>query len=574
MVKKTLSSIKSILTREQNEIISAAAMLMVLMFATKIVGMVFLSMVAAKFGATGDTDLFYLASIIPETITNVILLGAVSGSIIPVLIQVREKEGTKEFSQSFSSIMNLGMILFALLSILVMIFAKYTIPLAMEMLRSTNELTPQDMDKVVSMMRVLLIPQVVLGISAFIASGLNIYNRFIIPQLAPLFYNLGKILALVFLIPFLDDPIWALVWGALVGSILHLAIQIPLWRKLKIGYKVFYIKLKDKNFIEATKLGIPRILGLSVEEVARVADTLISFSLTAGSLTAYQYAVRLTAIPLNLFGTSYAVASFPHLSKLWANGNKDEFEMLVKKIINQVLFLALPVSALFIVLRVPIVRLVYGILGGNFTWDNTLQVSWVLMFFAFGISLETLRTTIFRVYFAVHDSITPLVSSVFVLIFGVVSGILLTNYLSHFYVFSITDISFNLSYFFNKSDGPAAVGGLALSSSLVFSTEFFFLLIILYYKKVLTNIKGLLKEMAIKLFVASVMAVFAYLLAKAWEGVLQTEMTLQLIVLTFTTAGVALVIYLVLCKVFKVEEINVFIRFLSRTTKKFPFYKK
>lgn len=574
MVKKTLSSIKSILTREQNEIISAAAMLMVLMFATKIVGMVFLSMVAAKFGATGDTDLFYLASIIPETITNVILLGAVSGSIIPVLIQVREKEGAKEFSQSFSSIMNLGMILFALLSVLVMIFAKHTIPLAMEMLRSTNELTPQDMDKVVSMMRVLLIPQVVLGISAFIASGLNIYNRFIIPQLAPLFYNLGKILALVLLIPFLDDPIWALVWGALVGSILHLAIQIPLWRKLKIGYKVFYIKLKDKNFIEATKLGIPRILGLSVEEIARVADTLISFSLTAGSLTAYQYAVRLTAIPLNLFGTSYAVASFPHLSKLWANGNKDEFEMLVKKIINQVLFLALPVSAIFIVLRVPIVRLVYGILGGNFTWDNTLQVSWVLMFFAFGISLETLRTTIFRVYFAVHDSITPLISSVFVLIFGVVSGILLTNYLSHFYVFSITDISFNLSYFFNKSDGPAAVGGLALSSSLVFSTEFFFLLIILYYKKVLTNIKGLLKEMAIKLFVASMMAAFAYLLAKAWEGVLQTEMTLQLIVLTFTTAGVAFIIYLVLCKVFKVEEINVFMRFLSRTTKKLSFYKK
>lgn len=573
MVKKTLSSIRSILTREQNEIISAAAMLMVLLFATKIVGMVFLSMAAAKFGATGETDLFYLASVIPETITNVILLGAISGSIIPVLVRVREKEGAEKFAQSFSSIMNLGMLMFMVLSILVMVFAKYTIPFAMELLRSTNELTPEDMDKVISMMRVLLIPQVILGASAFISSGLNIHHRFVVPQLAPLFYNLGRILALVLLVPFLDDEIWALVWGTLIGAILHLSIQIPLWRKLKIGYKAFYIKLKDKNFIEAMKLGIPRVLGLSVEEIARITDSLISFSLTAGSLTAYQYAVRLTAIPLNLFGTSYAIASFPSLSKLWANGDKQEFEILVKKIINQVLFLALPVSVLFIVLRVPIVRLVYGILGGNFTWDNTLQVSWVLMFFALGISLETLRTTIFRVYFAVHDSVTPFISSVFVLIFGVVSGILLTNYFSHFYVFSITDITFNPSYFFVKSDGPAAVGGLALSSSLVFSAEFFFLLIILRYKKVLTNMRGLLKEMSVKASVALIMAIFAYAMAKVWEGILQTEMTLQLMVLTFTTAGIAFMIYLVLCKIFKIEEVNVFTRFLKRTAKKLPFYK-
>lgn len=574
MVKKTLSSIRSILTREQNEILSAAAMLMVLLFATKIVGMVFLSMAAAKFGATGDTDLFYLASVIPETITNVILLGAISGSIIPVLVRVKEKEGAEKFSQSFSSIMNLGMLLFVVLSVVVMIFAKYTIPFAMELLRSTNELSQSDIDTVVSMMRVLLIPQVILGASAFLSSGLNIHQRFIVPQLAPLFYNLGRILGLVILVPFLDDEIWALVWGTLIGASLHFGIQVPLWRQLKIGYQAFYLKLKDKNFIEAMKLGIPRVLGLSVEEVARIADSLISFSLTAGSLTAYQYAVRLTAIPLNLFGTSYAIASFPSLSKLWANGGKEEFELLVKKIINQVLFLALPVSVIFIVLRVPIVRLVYGILGGNFTWENTLQVSWVLMFFALGISLETLRTTIFRVYFAVHDSVTPFISSLFVLVFGVVSGILLTNYLSHFYVFSITDITFNPSYFFAKSDGPAAVGGLALSSSLVFSAEFFFLLFILRYKRVLTNLRVLLKEMGVKTIVALIMGLVAYAMAKLWEGVLQTELTLQLMLLTFTTAGVAFVLYLLLCKLFKVEEVNEFMRFLKRTTKKLPFYKK
>lgn len=574
MVKKFFSSIGNILTREQNEIISAAVMLMALLLATKVVGMVFLSMVASQFGATGDTDLFYLASVIPETITNIILLGSISGAIIPVLIKVKEERGPEKFGESFSSIMNLGMLSFMILSLVVMIFAKYTIPLAMEALHSTNELTKEDIDKVVSMMRILLIPQILLGASAFISSGLNIYQRFIIPQLSPLFYNLGRILALVILVPFLHDPIWSLVWGTLLGAILHLLVQLPLWKKLKIGYKIFYLDMKDKNVVQAIKLGLPRMLGLSVEEVARIVDSLISFSLTMGSLTAYQYAVRLTSIPLNLFGTSYAIASFPTLSKLWANNKKEEFEVLVKKIINQVIFLSLPVSVIFLILRVPIVRLVYGILGGNFTWENTLQVSWVLMFFAVGISLETLRTTIFRIYFAVHDSVTPFISSIFVLIFGVISGIMLTNYLSHFNVFAITKITFVPSYFFSKSDGPLAVGGLALSSSLVFGAEFFFLLIILRYKRILTKISDLLKEILLKVGIAVVMAILTFFLAKVWEDILRTELTVQLMILTFTSSGIAFIMYIILCKLFKVEEVNIFLEFLDRVRKKISFSKR
>lgn len=573
MVKKTLSSIKNILTREQNEILSAAAMLMVLLFATKIVGMVFLTLVAKEFGASAETDLFYLASVIPETITNVILLGAISGSIIPIFVRIREKEGNSKFIESFSSTMNLGMLVFIILSGIVMLFAKQLIPFAVELVQRDVPLTPTEIDTVVDMMRILLIPQIILGASAFISSGLNIYQRFIVPQLAPLFYNVGRILGVVIIVPLMDYSIWGLVWGTLLGSLLHLAIQVPLWRRLDISFKPFYIDRKDKNFLQALRLGFPRILGLSVEEVARIADSLISFGLTAGSLTAYQYAVRLTAIPLNLFGTSYAIASFPSLSKLWANGAKEEFELLVKKIINQVLFLAIPVSGIFLVLRVPIVRLVYGILGGNFTWEDTLQVSWVLMFFALGISLETMRSTIFRVYFAIHNSIIPLISSVFVLVFGIISGVLFTNYFSHFDVYSITEITFNPEFFLTKADGPLAVGGLALSSSLVFSLEFIFLLVLLRYLKVITKLKILVKEMLIKVLAGSMMVVITYVMAKFWEGILQTERTLQLIVLTFTTAGAAFSIYLLLCHILKIEEVNVFMRFIIRTVKKLKYFK-
>ncbi|MCA9380586.1 hypothetical protein KC675_05405, partial [Candidatus Dojkabacteria bacterium] len=177
------------------------------------------------------------------------------------------------------------------------------------------------------------------------------------------------------------------------------------------------------------------------------------------------------------------------------------------------------------------------------------------------------------VYFAIHNSIVPLISSVFVLIFGVISGILLTNYFSNFYEFSILKITFDPSYFFNRSDGPLAVGGLALSSSLVFSAEFFLLLFILRYKKVITNLRGLGKEMIVKLFATLTMMSSAYIMAKVWEGILQTDKTVQLIVLTATTALTAFVIYLITCKLLRVEEVNVFMRFLIRTIKKLNYFK-
>ena len=99
-LKEILNLLKKFLVAEQHEIVSAAGMLIMISLVTKVLGMLFLTLVARQFGASTETDLFYLASILPETITNIILLGVISGSIIPIFINIKEKDGEIEVLES------------------------------------------------------------------------------------------------------------------------------------------------------------------------------------------------------------------------------------------------------------------------------------------------------------------------------------------------------------------------------------------------------------------------------------------------------------------------------------------
>jgi putative peptidoglycan lipid II flippase len=566
--KELLSLVKRLLQAEQNEIVSAAGFLIVITFATKILGMFFLTLVAKEFGASTETDLYYLASVLPETITNIILLGVISGSIIPIFINIREREGETKFWHSFNSTLNISMLFFGLLAFLAAIFSRQLIPLAVQLTQNTQNLSDMQINEVVWMMRILLIPQIILGLSAFFSTWLNIYHRFIIPQLAPLFYNIGKLIGVAILVPLMGGSIWGLVWGSIIGAVLHILIQIPLLRHLNFNFKILFIDIYDKNLKKVLKLGLPRVFSLGMEQIALIVDSLIALGLTAGSLTAYQLAVRLISLPMGLFGTNFAIASYPSFAKLYATDQRAKFSELFFKIMNQIIYLTLPMAVIFIVMRVPIVRLVYGIFGGNFTWEDTLLVAGIVLFFSWGLIFEGLRTTMFRVYFAIHNSIIPLFASIFVVVGGIITGILFSNYFSHFNQISLQALEFNPSYFLSKGDGEAGAAGLALSSSLVFTLEFIFMFVILYKKKVIFGVRRFLKALLFKLIAAMVMFIACFLMAKLWEEILNTTKTLQLIFLSLSTIISSFMIYIWTSYMLRLEEADLLVNLLFNNLEK------
>ncbi len=571
--RNSVKKAKNIFIKEQNGIVNAAFVLMILVLLTKFTGLIFNSIAVGYLG-TAPFNEFLFASNLPEIISASILLGAISASVIPALIDAREDGGHSRFLKVLNTLVNLSLITFIIIAIIIALTADIFMPWMIDkIIKPVTPPTAEEMHRIILMLRVLMIPQIILGISTFISSALNVMQRFVVPQLAPLFYNLGRILAVLLLIPIFGQNPWVLVFGTLIGSMLHLVIQIPLALHLNINYQ-FKIDINDKYFKNILVLGMPRIIGLSAEQFAVGVDRLIAYSLVDYSLAAYELAVKIVVIPISLFGLTFATASFPTLSRAYFKKDRDLFNRTFLKVLNQILFLSLPITAMLLVLRLPITRLFYGLLGKSFTWDDTRKVAWVVMFFAIGMSFEALRSLIYRSYYAIHNSFIPLVSAIFVVVLGIVTGILFTNYLSHFDSLSLMKLTFNYSYFFTKGQGMAGVGGLALSASLIYTLEALILLYILNRKYMKLSVSKVFSPLMKKFIASFLTLIFSYILYKLYTDISDTSRIWQVLLLTLINTSLSLIFYISVSYLIGVKEVKLLVRLKNKLASTISLSKK
>ena len=540
---------------------------MLLNLLTKFAGFFFLAIAASTLGADRSSDIFFAANSIPELISNVILFGAISVSVVPVLIDVLSRSGEKVFLRVLNSVLNISVLIFTILGILLAIFAKDIFPYFLQ--NVINPVTPysaEEIKMIIDMTRVLLIPQIILGVSTFITSALYAKNRIVMPQIAPLFYNFGRIVGTVIFIPILGFGAWGLVWATLIGSVFHLLVQIPLAVGLKIKY-LLVLETANRHVRKIVTLGLPRIVSLATEYIAITVDQFIALGLVAGSATTYFFAVRLVSIPLALFGTTFAIATFPALSKAFSTKDMKKFSDLLHSSMRYIFYLAAPTSILFLVLKLPFVRLTFGLFDrGTLDLHGTQMIAWIVLFFSLGLAFESLRTILYRAFYAVHDSFRPFFASIFVVVFGIITGILFTNYFSHFDEFRPVALlqDFNFDYFFEKSVGKAAVGGLALSSSLTFSIEFFILIILTNAHVVKIRFKSLATSLGKKLIAATVMGIVLLSLFRLWEFVLDDERTLNLFILTIVTSFSGIMTYIWVSYIIRDEDVGLILKLTRR----------
>lgn len=555
MFNTVLKNGKKFLMKEQSDILSASAVMMILVLFTKVVGMITKTVAVSQLGAE-KYGLFIAANTLPETLSMILIFGTITSVIIPILVEELQNKKNGSFSVLFSSMVNTGLLSFTFVALIIVVFSDSVTPLVIEKIANPVEpFTQEQILQISSMMQWLMLPQIILGVSTFLSSALNAFKRFVVPQLAPLFYNFGILFGAIFLIPLFDGSAWGLTWGIIVGSVLHLCIQLPLSSHLKINYKPV-IDITNKKLREVIRVGFPRIATLAVDQIAIFIDRIIAIGLGAAPLGAYYLAVSLVTIPYSLFSATFSIASLPHLSEEFAKGNISNFKKIFSKVFNQILFLSIPITMILLVLRLPIVRLLYGILGREFTWGNTLMVAWIIFFFSLGLIPEILIAFVNRAFYATCDTLRPLFVGLFIVFGGIITGVLFTNYFSHFSCFSLRSIIWDPNYFLSKESGVAAIGGLGVSSSIIYTIAFF-LLIILFSKKVGgLKFKDFWLVVIRKMLFGILMAVFMYLLFKIWDEALDTARTINVLILTLSTIIPGLCVYFWLSYISKDSEIK------------------
>jgi len=570
----TFRQFRDLLTREQTEIMRAAGLLMIPALLTKITGLLFQLLTSTQLGSSPALSEFLFANSLPQLLADVLLTGAISTLVIPIFIQIRSQEGQESFVKFFNTVVNLMLGTFAIVSLLVIIFAPQIFPFVLEhIVRATPaELAKVNLPQIIDMLRVLMIPQFILGTSVFLSAGLNVYDRLFLPQLAPLFYNVGRIFSVMFLLPLTDKSPWALVAGVVIGSILHLIIQIPLARMLGLNWS-WHIDFHSKYLKNFLKVAWPRLIAYSADIISSTVSTLIIAGYQVIFLPVMFYTNSLIYIVPGVIGYAFSVASFSTISRYYQNGQFEEINDIVRKIINQILFLSIPIVITLVILRLPVVRLTFGSLPGTeFSRNDTQMVSWALMFAGIGIMFSASRSYLYRLFYAAQNTAIPMIVSLISLGLEILLTILFANLFSNINDFSIRSIDWNLANFFIKGDGLAAVGGVTLAYSVTALIEFLLMLILIHRYVLKLDYGALFRSIMLKLIPASVTAVLMYGIYKLWDTLsfpidapsdFAGSTTLNLFMLTFVTIFTSWMIYFLVCYLLNIEEIRILRRVLN-----------
>ena len=558
-----------------------------LLLITKILGFIKLRIIAQLFGASHDLDIFWAASTIPDMVFLVIVGGSINAAIIPIFSDVLYDKGKKKLNELFNKITFLFSAVLIVLTILLFIF---TPQIAQWLICSNNSevllgassnLVAGDIDKFVSIMRIGLTSPFILGLSSFVTAYLQVRKQFFVTSLAPIFHNLGMIIFSVIFVKFFDKGIYGLAWASVIGSFLHLGIQIPLFIKYykeSGGTPLFKLKgiFKDSAVIKAIKLATPRILSILGEQLNVIVNTIISFTLTPGTLSAYKFAYSLHMVPVNIIGSAVAQVSLPDLAKASKNGDKEKFKKILNNALQFSMYLVLPIVAIIIILRLPIVRLTYG--TGEFNWQDTLLTSMSLVLLSMSIIGQTIMQIVMRAFYALKDTWKPLIISIIGIAVNLVSVYFLTNFFSHYYDWRIIleQIFYQISHangsgvlpviqsFFmdlwtwmtTRGESPLAIGGLAIGVSMTYMVES--IVGFIYLNKItsikLITWKDTLKPMLTKFVNTLIMGIGMYFVFKIFDLQLDTSRTIWVALLTVATALYGLISYLLGSYLFKIKE--------------------
>ncbi|PJE70124.1 murein biosynthesis integral membrane protein MurJ [Candidatus Shapirobacteria bacterium CG10_big_fil_rev_8_21_14_0_10_48_15] len=395
MMKNFWQSGSRILTRKQTSILSAATIIMLMVAASRVLGLM-RNRVLAHFFSVETLAVYFAAFRLPEVIFEVLVFGALSSAFIPTFTRLLSKKQTDEAWYVAAISLNFAFLFFFGLSLLVFIFAAQIYQLI-----APGFDAPQ-IELVVKLTRVLVFTQAFFVLSYFLTGVLESLQRFLVPAIAPLFYNLGIILGAVFLAGKIG--IYAPVVGAVIGAFFHFAVQLPV--AYHFGFRPkFKLDLKHPGVREIGRLALPRMVELSFLQIGKSAELFLASLVSAAAYTYYTFAGSLQLLPVSLFGVSIAKASLPTLSTHSAKQDLELFKQTFVASFNEVAFLVVPFSVFLAVLRVPVVRLTLG--ASRFSWESTVQTGLTLSAFCLSIFAQALIYLLNRAFYALHDTKTP-----------------------------------------------------------------------------------------------------------------------------------------------------------------------
>ncbi len=372
---------------------------MVAFILSNLTGLIRQILIANAFGTQADIEAFNAANRVAETLFALVAGGALASAFIPTFTSLLTKDDNKGAWHLASSIFNLILLVISIASLIAAIFApqvvRYVLAPGFADQPAKEALT-------IDLVRLMLPSAAIFALSGLVMGILNSYQKFFVPALAPSMYQIGMIFGVLVLSPSMG--IIGLAWGVLIGASLHLLLQVPSLIRLGARYTPT-LGLKTPSVHEVARLMGPRLLGVAVVQLNFWINIRLASQHPEGSVTGIVIAFALMLMPQAAIAQSIAIAAMPTFSAQYALGKLNEMRHSLASSLRGVLLLSLPASLGLILLRKPLIVLLYQ--RGEFDSRSTELVAWALLWYAVGLVGHSVVEIVSRAFYALHDTKTP-----------------------------------------------------------------------------------------------------------------------------------------------------------------------
>ncbi|KUO64019.1 MAG: virulence factor MviN [Gracilibacter sp. BRH_c7a] len=513
------------------KMIRAAGFLMAANLVSRFLGFVRESLMAGLFGKTGATDAYNTAFILPDLLYWLLVGGVLSAAFIPVLSEYIAKQREEEGWKVVSSVINIMFLSLCSLVIIAMILAPKFIFL------QVPGFSPENRDLAVYLTRILLLQPVILAMSGITMGILNSYKIFWPSALGTVLYN-ASIIVCGSIFANSGDA-WSIsgfAFGVVIGAAVNFLVQVPSLRKVGLRYYPI-IDFKHPGVKKIISLSLPIIIMFTLNQFQVIVNSNLGSALVPGSLTAIWYSYRLFQLPVGIFALAIGVAVFPTLSEQAALQKVKDFLETVSGAIRLVIYITIPVSVGMIVLRFPLIRVLFE--HGEFGPLDTEITAIPLFYFTLGITAQAIIQILPRAFYALQNTWKPVGLGVVAMAVSIASMFFLVRPLAH--------------------------GGLALAVTV--GAIVHMLLLFISLRRMLGRIDGkriiftLIKSCA----AAFAMGITVFYWAAQIEPLVGTGKLGSVVVLS-SSALIGMVIFTIITKLMRMEEFNMAMDMLGRKT--------
>jgi len=409
---------------EKERVTKAAGIVGSATLLSRIFGLVRDVVLAWFFGAGLISDAFFVAFRIPNLLRRLFAEGSLSIAFIPVFTEYLTNQGREEAFKMARSAVRLLSILLAAIAVVGILIA----PLIVRIIAPGFSDSPEKYMLTVTLTRIMFPYIFFISLVALFMGILNVLGHFAAPALAPVLLNIAIICSVFLISPHMGDPVTGLAIGVLIGGGLQLILQMPFLIK-----KGFYFWQKATLYHPGLKrvgiLMVPAVFGAAVYQVNILVDTFLASLLADGSISYLYYADRLVQFPLGIFAIATATAVLPSLSRQAAEKDLPAFKDTFSYAMKLVFFIIIPSMVGLIVLREPIVALLFK--RGAFDAETVRLTADALLYYAIGLWAFSAVRIIVNAFYALQDTKTPVRMAVISVIAKIVFSVILMQWLAH-----------------------------------------------------------------------------------------------------------------------------------------------